>query len=128
MRWARRYRWACERDFYRLMESGQSAASAGRSVLVSRATAARWGKKVGEGQALDPGRRGRSTGWGKLAAHMDFFAELIKQDPDITLGELRDASETAEGLTAGIRSIGAALAKQGYRYGKGPYRVRTGQS
>jgi transposase len=53
---------------------------------------------------------------------MDFFAELIEQDPDITLVELRDALETAEGVVAHLSSIGAAIAKQGYRYKKRPYR------
>jgi transposase len=108
--------------FARLMAAGKSAAAAGRILLVSPATAARWGKKVRDGERLEPGRRGRRTGWGKLAPHMDFFAELIEQDPDITLVELRDALETAEGVVAHISSIGAAIAKQGYRYKKRPYR------
>ncbi|KZL15771.1 hypothetical protein PsAD2_03540 [Pseudovibrio axinellae] len=34
---------------------------------------------------------GTGTGTGKLAAYVDFFKELVKQDPDITLFELRDA-------------------------------------
>lgn len=104
--------------FARLMAGGKSAAAAGRTLLVSPATAARWGKKVREGECLEPKRRGRNTGWGKLAPHMDFFAELIEQDPDITLVELRDALAAAEGVAAHISSIGAALAKQGYRYKK----------
>ena len=108
--------------FARLMSGGKSAAAAGRILLVSPATAARWGKRVRNGAGLEPGRRGRSTGWGKLAPHMDFFAELIGQDPDITLVELRDALEAAEGVVAHISSIGAAIARQGYRYKKRAYR------
>ncbi len=114
--------------FARLMASGKSAAAAGRILLVSPATAARWGKKVRDGKKLDPGRRGRSSGWGKLAPHMGFFAELIEQDPDITLVELRDALAAAQDVVVHISSIGAALAKQGYRYKKRPYRRGTRQT
>ena len=32
---------------------------------------------------------GRPPGSGKLAAHVGFFRELVAQDPDITLFELR---------------------------------------
>ena len=80
------------RDRFALaMSLGMSAAAAGRKLLISRATAARWGKRIRDGQGLVPGRRGRNSGWGKLAPYMDFFAELIEQDLDITLVELRDA-------------------------------------
>jgi transposase len=99
--------------FARLMAAGKSAAAAGRILLVSPTTAARWGKKVRDGEGLEPWRRGRRTGRGKLAPHMAFFAELIEQDPDITLVELRDALAAAQGVAAHLSSIGAAIAKQG---------------
>ncbi|MFG5382865.1 hypothetical protein, partial [Yoonia sp. R2-816] len=40
----------------------------------------------------------RPPGTGKLAAHVGFLEELVAQDPDITLFELRDALTDAEGV------------------------------
>ena len=66
--------------FKRLMDGGHCAASAGRSVLLSRATAARWGKKVRDGQPLEPQPSGPRKGSGKLEPFLSFFLELIEQD------------------------------------------------
>ena len=68
------------------------AAAAGRVLLLSRATAARWGKKVRNGEPpLEPRPSRPRTGSGKLETCMPFFAELIEHDPDITLAELQAA-------------------------------------
>ncbi|MEM1360637.1 MAG: hypothetical protein AAGF94_02840 [Pseudomonadota bacterium] len=42
---------------------------------------------------------GRPPGTGKLTAHAGFFRDLVTQDPDITLFELRDALSDAEDVT-----------------------------
>jgi hypothetical protein len=44
------------------MADDKGAAAAARIVLVCPAKAARWGKKVPEGEGLEPKRRGRNTG------------------------------------------------------------------
>ena len=51
--------------FRKLMDGGKCAAAAGRSLLLSRATAARWGKKVRDGEPLEPLRSGprKGSGW-----------------------------------------------------------------
>ena len=77
--------------FRKLMEGGKCAAAAGRSLLLSRATAARWGKKVRDGEPLEPLRSGPRKGSGWLESFLPFFLELIAQDPDITLAELQAA-------------------------------------
>ena len=74
--------------FKTLMDCGLWAA-AGKTLLLSRATAARWGKKVRDGAPLEPLASGPRKGSGKLEPFVPFFVELIEQDRDITLVELQ---------------------------------------
>ena len=64
--------------FKKLMDRGKSAAAAGRTLLLSRATAARWGKKVRDGQPLEPLPSGPRKGSGRLEPFLPFFVELIE--------------------------------------------------
>lgn len=52
-------------------------------------------------------------GWGKLTPYQPFFEELIAQDPDITLHELRDALMAAEGVSVHHSSIALLLSRLG---------------
>lgn len=52
-----------------------------------------------------PPPQGPPRGKGKLAPHRDLLRELIAQDPDITLSELRDALAEAEGVRVRHSSI-----------------------
>ena len=104
--------------FKTLMDCGLCAAAAGKTLLLSRATAARWGKKVRDGAPLEPlpsvPRKGRQTG-----AVVAFFVELIGQDPDITLVELQAALLAAHGVSFSTSGIDALLRRHGYTYKKG---------
>lgn len=111
--------------FKRLMDMGHSAAESGRQLLLSRATAARWGHRVRSDLSLDVSSVSPRLGRGKLAPHMDFFIELIEEDPDITLVELRDALMDACGVSCHISSLDAALKRHGYTYKKRPDRPGT---
>ncbi|MBV0893514.1 winged helix-turn-helix domain-containing protein, partial [Paracoccus sp. Z118] len=55
---------------------------------------------------------------GKLAPHRAFFEELLAQDPDITLFELRDALAAAEGIRVHHSSIASLLSRLGFTYKK----------
>jgi transposase len=61
---------------------------------------------------------GRPSGTGKLAAHEGFFRELVAQDPDITLFELRDALAEAEGVTVHHSSIAVLFKRLGFTHKK----------
>ena len=65
-----------------------------------------------------PAPQGRPPGRGKLAPHRAFLEELIKQDPDITLFELRDALADAEGVQVHHSSIAGLLSRLGFTYKK----------
>lgn len=114
--------------FKKLMDRGKSAAAAGRTLLLSRATAARWGKKVRDGQPLEPLPSGPRKGSGRLEPFLPFFVELIEQDPDITLAELEAALLDAYDMTASSSGIDALLRCHGYTYQKRPDRRRTPQA
>lgn len=61
-----------------------------------------------------PAVQGQPKGSGKLAPHVGFFEELIAQDPDITLFELRDALPEATGLQVQHSPIGHLLKRLGF--------------
>ena len=100
--------------FKRLMDGGMRAAEAGRALLLSPATAARWGNKVRNGASLEPRRSGPRKGSGKLDPFFDFFVELIEQDPDITLVELQSSLLVAHEVTCSTSGIDALLRRRGY--------------
>ncbi|MBM2300093.1 hypothetical protein JQX09_25165 [Sulfitobacter pseudonitzschiae] len=53
-----------------------------------------------------------------MAPHVGFFEELIAQDPDITLFELRDALADATGLQVQHSAIGHLLKRLGFTHKK----------
>ena len=61
---------------------------------------------------------GRPPGSGKRAAHIGFFLELVAQDPDITLFELRDALAAAEGIALHHSAIAGLLKRLGFTHKK----------
>jgi len=92
--------------FQKYVEEGLSGRAAALRLKVSPATGARWARQVRtRGHAL-PALQGRPPGRGKLVPHRAFFEELIMQDPDITLFELRDALADAAGVQVHHSSIG----------------------
>ena len=66
----------------------------------------------------EPARQGPPRGKGKLAPHQAFLEELVSQDPDITLFELRDALADAEGVQVHHSSIANLLSRLGFTYKK----------
>uniref|UniRef100_UPI003999FDE1 IS630 family transposase n=1 Tax=Roseovarius halophilus (ex Wu et al. 2025) TaxID=3376060 RepID=UPI003999FDE1 len=67
---------------------------------------------------LPPAPQGPPRGKGKLAPHQAFVEELVAQDPDITLFELRDALADAEGVRVHHSSIANLLSRLGFTYKK----------
>lgn len=73
----------------------------------------------------DPDVQGRPKRIGKLAPHVGFFEELIAQDPDITLFELRDARAYETGRQVQHSLIGHLLKRLGFTHKKVTCRYRT---
>ena len=102
--------------FQKLIEEGLSGRAAALRLKLSAATGARWARQVRRKGNADPAPQGRPPGQGKLAPHRAFFEDLIAQDPDITLFELRDALAEAEGVTVHHSSIANLLSRLGFTY------------
>ena len=68
--------------------------------MIWAATAARFAAKLRAGKDLVPLPNRRRTGEGKLVRYEGFLAELVEQDPDITLRELQAALPDAHGVTS----------------------------
>ena len=89
--------------------------------MIWAATAVRFAAKLraGEDLILLPDRR--RTGEGKLVRYEGFFAELVEQDPGITLRELQAALPDAHGVTSSTSGIDGLLRRLGFTYKKEPY-------
>jgi len=114
--------------FKKLMDGGLSAAAAGRTLLLSRATASRWGRKVRNDASLAPLPSGPRKGRGKLEPFVEFFAELMEQNRGITLAELQTALLATHGVKASTSGIDALLRRHGYTYKKRIDRAGAQQS
>lgn len=104
--------------FVSLLNEGLSGRAAALRLKLSPATGSRWGHSWRTTGNVEPAPQGRPAGTGKLAPFHDFFRELIAQDGDITLCELRDALFDAHSVTVHISSVDALLRRLGYRYKK----------
>jgi len=85
---------------------------------ISPATGVRWAQRIRRGGDASVAVMGRPVGHGKLAPYADFFEELIAQDPDITLFELRDALADAHGEKVHHSGIAVMLKRLGYTHKK----------
>ncbi|WCR18350.1 IS630 family transposase [Paracoccus alcaliphilus] len=104
--------------FQLYIEEGLSGRAAALRLKLSPATGARWGRAIRTRGHAEPLPQGRPKGHGKLAPHRAFFEELLAQDPDITLFELRDALVAAEGVRVHHSSIASLLSRLGFTYKK----------
>lgn len=104
--------------FQRYIEEGLSGRAAAFRLKLSPATGARWARQVRTRGHAAAALQGRPRDTGKLARHRAFFEELVMQDPDITLFELRDALSDAEGVQVHHSSIADLLSRLGFTYKK----------
>ncbi len=102
--------------FHRYIEEGLGGRAAALRLKLSPATGARWAHSARTKGHVDPAPQGRPKGQGKLAPYRSFFEELVAQDPDITLYELRDALADAEGVQVHHSSIADLLMALGFTY------------
>ena len=77
--------------FQVLHREGLSAREIGRRLLISVATAVRFADRFRRTGDLAPAANSPQRGYGRLVPYEGFFAELVEQEPDITLKELRAA-------------------------------------
>lgn len=95
--------------FQALHSDGHSAREIGRRLLISAATAVRFASQLNQTGDLSPAANSRRQGHGRLVPYENFFAELVEQDPDITLKELQSSLLEAYGVQASLSGIDAVL-------------------
>lgn len=110
------------------IEDGLSGREAARRLRISPATGVRLAGKVRRGESLAPAKCGRPPGRGKLGRYKAFLLELVGQDPDITLFELRGALIEAEGVRVHHSAIARALKKLGFTYKKSRWSRTNGDA
>ncbi len=104
--------------FSRYILDGLSGREASRRLQISAATGGRWARQVRTRGVARKATMGRPAGTGKLAPFQAFFEELIAQDPDITLVELRDALMMAQRVQVHHSAIARLLSRLGFTYKK----------
>jgi transposase len=104
--------------FQRYVEEGLSGRAAALRLKLSPATGARRARAIRTRGHWAPAPQGRPKGRGKLAPYQVFFEELVAQDPDITLFELRDALAAAEGVAVHHSTLSGLLSRLGFTYKK----------
>ena len=104
--------------FARLINDGLSGREAARHLQIFAATSSRWARDIRSCGTAKIARIGRPPGTGKLVAHSAFIEELVAQDADITLFELRDALADAQGVRVHHSAIAGLLRRLGYTYKK----------
>ena len=100
--------------FQKFTEEGLSGRAAALRVKLSPATGARWARQGRTKGHAEPAPQGPPRGKGKLAPDQAFLEELVAQDPDITLFELRDALADAEGVRVHHSPIANLLSRLGF--------------
>ncbi len=103
------------RRFAVLIDQGLSARQAARHLMISAATGVRLARLIKTGQSLVPAAR-KAHYKGILVQFKAFFAEVIAQDPDITMPELCGALYEAHGYQASLSGLSRALKRFGFTY------------
>ena len=114
--------------FQTLHLEGHSAREIGRRLLISAATAVRYAACLRKTGNITPAANPRRQGHGRLVPYEDFFAELVEQDPDITLKELQAALLETHGVQASLSGIDVVLRRLDLTYKKTPHRGRAAQT
>ena len=114
--------------FQTLHLEGHSAREIGRRLLISTATAVRYAACLRKTGNITPAANPRRQGHGRLVPYEDFFADLVEQDPDITLKELQAALLETHGVQVSLSGIDVVLRRLDLTYKKIPHRGRTAQT
>lgn len=100
--------------------AGHSRRAAGRYFGVSESCAIKLKARSEATGSIAPARQGRPPGGGKLAPHLAFLTERVKEKPDITMPELAAELDAERGVSAHPASVSRVLCKAGYTYKKNP--------
>lgn len=100
------------------ISEGQSRRAAAATFKVSPATAVRLKQRLDRTGSVDPSRRGRPGGSGKLGLCRDVIIAKVEVQPDITMPDLTMWLEEHHALKADTSNLSKLLCRAGFTYKK----------
>jgi transposase len=97
---------------------GKSRRAAAAQFEVAPSTAVRLKQRLDRTGSLEPGRRGRPAGCGKLAPCRDLIINKVKEQPDITMPDLATWLLERKGISVDPSNLSKLLCKAGFTYKK----------
>lgn len=101
-----------------LIEQGYSRREAARRFMVSPKFAVNLKRRWDEHGTLEPDKRGKPAGGGKLEACRDFILSRVDAEPDISMPQLATELFAQHGVTAAPAELSRFLCRSGYSYKK----------
>ncbi|CAN2536354.1 hypothetical+protein [Methylocapsa aurea] len=95
------------------IRGGMSCRQAATRFDIGPATAVRWAKRVEITGEVAPGKMGGDRRSRRIEAHADFILAQIKETPDMTIVELRDALRERHDFAVGYGTMWRFLARHG---------------
>jgi len=110
-----------------VVEGGAAARAAARQFVIGDSTAIRWTKRWREtGSYEAKSNRGQSRS--PLKKHEEWLLALVRQEPDLTLEEIRSRLLDERGQKAGLGSVWRFFNRHGISFKKKHSRSRTGSA
>ena len=108
-----------------LVEGGAPARAAARQFVIGDSTAIRWAKRWRETGSVEA-RSNKGQSRSPLKRHEDWLLELVRQEPDLTLEEIRSRLLDELQQKAGIGSIWRFFDRHDISFKKKRSRGRAG--
>jgi transposase len=100
------------------ISQGKSRRAAAAAFKVSPATAVRLKQRSDRTGSVEPSRRGRPSGGGKLGPYRDGIIAKVEAQPDITMPDLATWLEEHHGVKADPSNLSKLLCRAGFTYKK----------
>jgi len=113
---------------YRVVGSiagGLSCRGAAKRFAIAPSTAIRYQQRMKATSCVDPFKRGRPSGSGKLAPYRGMLIAKVEERPDITMPELASFLLEQTGVSVTPSNLSKLLCKAGYTYKKTTDGMRT---
>lgn len=107
------------------ISEGQSRRAAAAAFKVSPATAVRFQQRSERTGSVEPSRRGRPRGGGKLGPYRDGIIAKVEAQPDITMPDLATWLEERHSVKADPSNLSKLLCRAGFTYKKSAVGIGT---
>src|SRR4051812_47172812 len=95
---------------------GETRRAAAATFKVSPATAVRLKQRADRTGSVEPSRRGRPSGGGKLGPYQDAIIAKVEAQPDVTMPDLATWLEEHHGVKADPSNLSKLLCRTGFTF------------